>query len=277
MLAHPIEIDGLTHAVTCQCRHRSGADARGRRRTAPAERGHRHVPGQGAPQRGRALLRRARPEHATQADALTGLLTQALESKSQLSVVYQPIADVRSRKIVQVEALSRWTSPRTRPDPTRRVHRHRGADGHDQPDQRLRARRGVRGRCRAGGGRVSISMLAINVSGRRIADGKLVDRVEGTAAAARPPAQCPHARSHRDRDHGRPYPGDSHPRQSWRGSASRIAIDDYGTGHSSLTYLHRLPVQEAQDRPLLRDQSPERAQQPGHRPRVDRHGAFDSA
>ncbi len=32
-----------------------------------------------------------------------------------------------------------------------------------------------------------------------------------------------------------------------------VAIDDFGTGFSSLSYLSRLPVGHAQDRPLVRD------------------------
>ncbi len=42
---------------------------------------------------------------------LGGLLTHALQTGTELSVVYQPIADVRSRKVVQVEALARWNHP----------------------------------------------------------------------------------------------------------------------------------------------------------------------
>ena len=42
---------------------------------------------------------------------LCGLLTHALETKTELSVMYQPIGDVRSRGIVQVEALARWNHP----------------------------------------------------------------------------------------------------------------------------------------------------------------------
>ncbi len=40
---------------------------------------------------------------------LGGLLTHALEDKSELSVMYQPIANVETGHIEQVEALARWT------------------------------------------------------------------------------------------------------------------------------------------------------------------------
>ncbi len=48
---------------------------------------------------------------------LGGLLTHALETKSELSVMYHAIADVRSGRIVQVEALTRWTHPVQAPSP----------------------------------------------------------------------------------------------------------------------------------------------------------------
>ena len=42
---------------------------------------------------------------------LGGLLTHALEDKTSSSVMYQPIANVESGQIEQVEALARWQHP----------------------------------------------------------------------------------------------------------------------------------------------------------------------
>ena len=60
---------------------------------------------------------------------LGGLLTHAIDTRTGLSVKYQAQADVRTRRIVQVEALARLEPPGTRRDPARRVHRHRRTDG----------------------------------------------------------------------------------------------------------------------------------------------------
>ena len=51
---------------------------------------------------------------------LGGLLTHALETGTELSLMYQPIGDVQSREIAQVEALCRWNHPVQGFDPARR-------------------------------------------------------------------------------------------------------------------------------------------------------------
>ncbi len=173
---------------------------------------------------------------------LGGLLTHALETGTELSVVYQPIADVRSRQIVQVEALTRWNHP---------VH------GAIPPEEfiGIAEQMGMISQISdfvlsegcaqlASWRRVGIDIgLAINVSGREFTDGSLVDRVAGHLKAHDLPpevltlevteteimADLAQATLVLDRlaDLG-----------------IRIGIDDYGTGYSSLAYLHRLSVQE---------------------------------
>ena len=78
-------------------------------------------------------------------------------------------------------------------------------------------------------------------------------RRRAPARRARRAAGAPRARGHRERAHGRPRAGARrHAGRLARRSASRIAIDDFGTGYSSLAYLAQLPVDAAQDRPLVR-------------------------
>ena len=56
-----------------------------------------------------------------------------------------------------------------------------------------------------------------------------------------------------------------------------ISIDDFGTGYSSLAYLTNMPIQRAQDRPLVRPRAGSRAQEFGHRHRDRRARAFARA
>ena len=85
--------------------------------------------------------------------------------------------------------------------------------------------------------------LAINVSGREFSDASLVDRV------------ARHLRAHDIPPDALTLEVTETEVMADLGQASkvlnelaalgiRIAIDDYGTGYSSLAYLHRLPVQE---------------------------------
>ena len=132
---------------------------------------------------------------------LGGLLTHALQTGTELSVMYQPIADVRSRAIVQVEALARWNNPVHGAIPPEEIHRDRRADGHDQPDQRLRPVRSVRpvGDVASGGNRRRARHQRLRPGIRR----REPRRPGGQASTgARHPAQRPDARGDRDGDHG---------------------------------------------------------------------------
>jgi diguanylate cyclase (GGDEF)-like protein len=173
---------------------------------------------------------------------LVGLLTHALQTKTELSVMYQPIADVRSRKIVQVEALARWNQPvhgAIPPDEFIAIAEQMGMISQISEFVLSEACTQLAGWRQAG---IDIG-LAINVSGRELSDGSLVERV------------ARHLRAH-------DLPPDvltlevtetevmSDLAQATlvldelAGLGIRIGIDDYGTGYSSLAYLHRLPVQE---------------------------------
>ncbi len=173
---------------------------------------------------------------------LVGLLTHALQTKTELSVMYQPIADVRSRSIVQVEALARWNHPvhgAIPPEEFIGIAEQMGLISQIS-DFVLSEACGQLAKWRQAG--IDIGM-AINVSGRELSDGSLVDRVSR------------HLRAH-------DLPPDVLTLEVTETEVMsdltqatlvldqladlgiRIGIDDYGTGYSSLAYLHRLPVQE---------------------------------
>ncbi len=173
---------------------------------------------------------------------LCGLLTHALESGTELSVMYQPIADVRSGSVVQVEALARWTHPvhgAIPPEEFIGIAEQMGLIS-DITDFVLSQGCAQLSKWRRAG--IDIG-LAVNVSGREFADDTLVDRV------------ATHLRTHdippnvltlevTETEIMSDLTQATEVLDQLAGLGIRIGIDDYGTGYSSLAYLHRLPVQE---------------------------------
>jgi diguanylate cyclase (GGDEF)-like protein len=173
---------------------------------------------------------------------LGGLLTQALEQGDQLHLMYQPIADVATRQIVQVEALARWSHPEhgaIPPDEFIGIAEQMGLVSHIT-DFVLGEACAQLARWRKAG--VSIG-LAVNVSGREFADFGLVDRVARQLQA--------HDLSPElltlevtETDVMADFTQAIKVLDALAAMGIHIGIDDYGTGYSSLERLHRLPVQK---------------------------------
>jgi diguanylate cyclase (GGDEF)-like protein len=171
-----------------------------------------------------------------------GLLTHALETRSELSVAYQPIADVRSGSFVRVEALARWNHP---------VH------GFIPPDEfiGMAEQMGVISQISdfvlseacakaAEWRRMGLNIgLAVNLSGREFADPGIVQRIAGHLKDNDLPASAltlEVTETEVMADLGQV----SVVLDQLAAQGISLAIDDYGTGYSSLAYIHRLPVQE---------------------------------
>ena len=241
MLTPPIEIDGLTLAAT-------------------ASAGIALAPGHGDDVA--LLLQRAdiamyvAKEHRSVAEIysvehdqsmrrwlmLGGLLTHALETRTELSVMYHAVADVQTRQVVQVEALARWNQPEhgsIPPDEFIAIAEQMGMIGQISDFVLSEACAHLADWRRAG---LNIS-VAVNVSGRELVDGSLVDRVAHhlqtndlptdalTLEVTETEVMADLLQATRVLD-------------ELASLGIRIAIDDYGTGYSSLAYIHRLPVQK---------------------------------
>ncbi len=173
---------------------------------------------------------------------LSGLLTHALEDKSELRVMYQPIANAQSGQIEQVEALARWQNPEQGaipPDEFIGIAEQLGLISQITDFVLAEGCAQLASWRRAG---LQIG-LAINVSGREFADSSLVSRVaKHLQLNELPPDALTLEVTETEvmADLGQA----SQVLDQLAGLGIRIAIDDYGTGYSSLAYLHRLPVQE---------------------------------
>jgi diguanylate cyclase (GGDEF)-like protein len=171
-----------------------------------------------------------------------GLLTHALETHSELSVVYQPIADVKSGSFVRVEALARWNHP---------VH------GFIPPDEfiGMAEQMGVINQISdfvlsqacaraAEWRRNGLNLgLAVNLSGREFADPGLVERISGHLEENGLPPDALTLEV-TETEVMADLTQVSVVLDELAALGISLAIDDYGTGYSSLAYIHRLPVQE---------------------------------
>ena len=119
---------------------------------------------------------------------LGGLLTHALETQTELSVVYHAVGDVRTHDIVQVEALTRWNHPEQGfipPDEFIVIAEQMGLISQIS-DFVLSTACADLANWRRSGLKVSV---AINISGREVADGSLVERVASHLRAHDLPAE----------------------------------------------------------------------------------------
>jgi len=167
-------------------------------------------------------------------------LKQAMESH-QLQVMYQPILDLKSRKIAGLEALARWE------DPVR---------GHISPALFIalaeetslivpvglylfdQACKDIQELCRAAGD-LDI-FVSINVSARQVIEPTFLDEVvEITKKYALDPARLKLEITEGlelDMQHTQSWVNDA------RSRGFKIALDDFGTGFSSLDTIHKLEV-----------------------------------
>ena len=168
---------------------------------------------------------------------------RAALSDGGLDMHFQPVVELRTGRVLGVEALARWTSPQLGAVPPSRFVAAADAAGLSPELDRWAVERALRdaARLRAGGRLPADAHVAVNLSARNLADPGLVDLVVGSAAAAGTPPELVALEITESA-----VMGDA-------GSAVRnlgilrdkgfeVLIDDFGTGYSSLAYLRDLPI-----------------------------------
>ena len=173
---------------------------------------------------------------------LGGHLAEALANGQQLSVMYQPIAGLVSGEVVRVEALARWFHPEHGQVPADEfiaIAEQMGLIG-QITNFVLNEACGQAAQWHRDGLEIG---LAINLSGRDLSDRSLVRKVtEHLATHGLPPSALTLEITETE------VMADIGEASGVLGQLGdlgvRIAVDDYGTGYSSLAYLHRLPVNE---------------------------------
>ncbi|MDA8266064.1 MAG: EAL domain-containing protein [Actinomycetota bacterium] len=183
---------------------------------------------------------------------LGGQLAQALGQHRGLHVAYQPIARLSTGEILRVEALARWDHPDLGQVPADEfigVAAQMGLIG-EITDFVLAEACAQAGRWRDSGMAIGVS---VNLSGRDLTEDSIVAKVAARLAENRlEPGSLTLEVTETEvmADIGEASTVLSKLAQL----GTRVAVDDYGTGYSSLAYLHRLPLTELKiDRSFITD------------------------
>jgi diguanylate cyclase (GGDEF)-like protein len=172
---------------------------------------------------------------------LAGDLRRALDN-AEVQVYYQPKVTLRNRRFVGVECLARWEHPahgEVAPEDFVAVAEHTGQLGRLTEMVLREALRRSRD-WSIGGEPLAV---AVNVSARTLGDQQFPTQVRELLAEYGVP---PELLTLEIKEAGvldgteRAVPG----LRRLRDIGVRLAVDDFGTGHSSLSYLRRLPVNE---------------------------------
>ncbi|CAH0134628.1 diguanylate cyclase (GGDEF)-like protein/PAS domain S-box-containing protein [Pseudomonas frederiksbergensis] len=191
---------------------------------------------------GYALYTEELTAHAQQRVEIAFELRRALEQQ-ELRVYYQPVHDLKTSRLIGVEALVRWEHPqRGLVSPAEFIPIAERTGLIAEIDAWV-MRQACQQMCQWQSGGVVLSFIAVNVSSRLFARRELYQQVaqvlhdtgldpaylelEVTESAVMEDPEVALEQMHRLRELG-----------------VRLAIDDFGTGYSSLLRLKRLPVQK---------------------------------
>ena len=187
------------------------------------------------------LYEPAQHEHSARRLAMVSELRVAIEQEG-LEVHYQPKLELSTGRVIGAEALLRWDHPQHGPVPPDEFVALAEHTGLIRPLTRFVLERAVARS--AGWRRAGLDLgIAVNLSVRSLLDQNLPDDVAGVLERHGLPARhltleitensimsdVERSLAMLDRLHA---------------LGVRLSIDDYGTGHSSLTYLKRMSVDE---------------------------------
>jgi EAL domain-containing protein (putative c-di-GMP-specific phosphodiesterase class I) len=168
---------------------------------------------------------------------------QHATERGEIRVVYQSIVDMRTGSLAGVEALARWARPHQATPPSAAfipIAEETGLIGE-------LGRWVLQAACRQGRAWLDefpenpSLVMSVNLSGRQLAQPRLVEEVAGALAESGFPAEqlvLEITESVLMHDTATTI----ETLQAIKDLGVRLAIDDFGTGYSSLTYLQRFPI-----------------------------------
>ncbi|MFI8569328.1 putative bifunctional diguanylate cyclase/phosphodiesterase [Rhodococcus sp. NPDC078407] len=172
---------------------------------------------------------------------MLGELTTALES-DQLELHYQPQVDLESMTVVGVEALLRWNHPNGTVLSPSAFLPTAERTGLIRPLTNYVLTRALAQRGLWASAGLDLQ-LAVNISTRNLFDETLIEQVRTALADSHCPAHRLTLEVTETSAMTDPV-GATEILSILHAMGVQVAIDDYGTGYSSLAYIERLPVQE---------------------------------
>lgn len=167
---------------------------------------------------------------------IEGELREALTRDDQLSVVFQPLVDQVSRKVIGAEALARWNHPKFGPISPARFIPVAENTGLIEALGDFVLRRAC-----ALGAMVPGRTIAVNISPTQLRNPRFADRVFAVLNRSGMRPQDLELEITEsillDDEHV-----SAESLSTFRHAGIHIALDDFGTGYSSLSYLKRYPV-----------------------------------
>ncbi len=195
---------------------------------------------------GRGRLQEFQPDHFEHIfDALRlEIDLRGAVARGEMYVVYQPIVSLDSGRLAGVETLVRWTHPELGPVPPSTfipIAEESGAITEIGEWVLERACRDVATGLRTPALDAEPLFVTVNVSPQQLRDDALADRVlrvleETGLPPSRLKLEVTESSVMRDREQAIAL------LHRLRGHGIRICIDDFGTGHSALSYVQDLPV-----------------------------------
>ena len=183
--------------------------------------------------------------------SLVGDLRRAIDGR-ELVLHYQPKADLRTGRVVGVEALVRWNHPRhglVRPDEFIPLAEHTVL----MDPLTMWVLDEALSQCAIWWQAGHEIRMAVNLSVRNLHDPQLAAKVAGRLHARGLPASCLDLEITESSIMSEPQRAVETLSQLAR-LGVRLSVDDFGTGYSSLSYLKRLPVHEVKiDRSFIHD------------------------
>ena len=176
--------------------------------------------------------------HTQERLQLSSDLRHALD-RNEFVLHYQPQIDIRSSRVIGVEALIRWSHPEHGLIPPDQFIPFAERTGLINPITDWVIHRAIT-QCKTWQTAGIGLRIAVNVTARSFLDPKLMDKLESLLSGGCPAEQIEIEITENilmaDIEHG------AKAIRRLRGLGITVAIDDFGTGYSSLAYLKKLPI-----------------------------------